>query len=92
MQERCTEQAEPAINRRNRASYALSSAVLAEQCHLELKASRQGEPYDEAYVLELFRRATVECDQEAWHGCSTASARSCSGDFATIRAERWPLA
>jgi hypothetical protein len=66
MQERCTEQAELAINRGNRASDALSNAVLAEQCHLELKASRRGEPYDEAYVLELFRRATVECDQEAW--------------------------
>jgi hypothetical protein len=66
MQERWTEQAELAINRGNRASDALSNAVLAEQCHLELKASRRGEPYDEAYVLELFRRATVECDQEAW--------------------------
>lgn len=65
-QERSTEQAELAINRRKRASHALSNAVLAEQCHLELESSRRGEPCDEAYGLELFRRATVERDQEAW--------------------------
>jgi hypothetical protein len=66
MQERWTEQAEPAITRRKRASHALSNAVLAEPCHLELKASRRGEPYDEAHVLELFRRATIARDPEAW--------------------------
>src|SRR6266702_3599281 len=58
-QERSTEQAELAINRRKRASHALSNAVLAEQCHLELESSRRGEPCDEAYGLELFRQVTT---------------------------------
>src|SRR5260370_10302580 len=66
MQERFTAQAEPAIKRRERASHTLSNAALAEQCLLELEAYRRGEPCDEAYGLELFRRATVERDPEAW--------------------------
>src|SRR5260221_4250918 len=60
------EQAEPAIEKRERASHTLSNAALAEQCLLELEAYRRGEPCDEAYGLELFRRATVERDPEAW--------------------------
>src|SRR5260370_9068797 len=60
------EQAEPAIEKREGASSALSNAALAEQCLLELGAYRRGEVCDEAYGLELFRRATVEGDAEAW--------------------------
>jgi DNA-directed RNA polymerase specialized sigma24 family protein len=64
-QECLPEQAEPAIKRREEASSILSNAALTEQCLLELGAYRRGEPCDEAYGLELFRRATVESDQEA---------------------------
>lgn len=45
---------------------ALSNAALAQQCLLQLAAYRRGEPCDEAPGLELFRRATVEGDPEAW--------------------------
>src|SRR5215469_13722499 len=60
------EQAEPAREKRAGVSSALSTAALAEQCLLELSAYRRGEPCDEGYGLELFRRATVEGDAEAW--------------------------
>ena len=60
------EQAEPVLEKRAGASSALSNAALAEQCLLELGAYRRGEVCDEAYGLELFRRATVEGDAEAW--------------------------
>jgi hypothetical protein len=66
IQVRFPEQAKPAIKRRERAGYTLSNAALAEQCLLELGAYRQGAPCDEGYGLELFRRATVEGDAEAW--------------------------
>ncbi len=66
MQERITERAEPAIKRRERTRHTLSNAALAEQCLLELGAYRRGGPCDEGYGLELFRRATVEGDAEAW--------------------------
>jgi hypothetical protein len=45
---------------------ALSNAALAQQCLLQLGAYRRDEPCDEASGLELFRRATVEGDPEAW--------------------------
>src|SRR5258708_14199240 len=60
------EQAEPAIARRERASSTMRNAALAEQCLLELGAYRRGELCDETYGLELFRRAIVEGDTEAW--------------------------
>jgi len=60
------EQAEPARFSRAGASSTLSNAALAEQCLLELGAYRRGEVCEEAYGLELFRRATVEKDVEAW--------------------------
>jgi hypothetical protein len=62
------EQAEPAVGRAAGASSALSTAALAEQCLLQLEAYRRGEACDESYGLELFRRATVEGDVEAWEG------------------------
>ena len=60
------EQEEPAIRRREGASIALGNRALAEQCVLELGAYSRGEPGDQGYGLELFRRATVEGDLEAW--------------------------
>jgi hypothetical protein len=55
-----------AIGRGECASSMLNNAALAEQCLLQLYAYRRGEPCDESYGLELFRRATVEGDAEAW--------------------------
>lgn len=66
MREHLPEQVDPAIIRREGTSSTLSNAALAEQCFLELGAYRRGEPCDEAYGLELFRRATVEGDSQAW--------------------------
>lgn len=66
MPTRPPERGEPASGSSGRARSALSNAVLAEQCLLQLGAYRRGEPCDEAYGLELFRRATVEGDAEAW--------------------------
>jgi DNA-directed RNA polymerase specialized sigma24 family protein len=44
----------------------MSLPLLAHQCLRELDNYRQGEPYTEAYGLELLRRATIQDDQEAW--------------------------
>src|ERR1700676_3364104 len=60
------EQAEPVLIRGERASGTLSNAALAEQCLRELGAYRHGEPCDESYGLDLFRRATVDGDPQAW--------------------------
>ena len=63
-QELLPEQAEPVLIR-ERASGTLSNSALAEQCLLELEAYRRGEPCDESYGLELFRRATVDGDSHS---------------------------
>jgi len=39
-----------------------------EQCRWEILAYRRGEPSNEAYGLELLRRALVQGDQDAWAG------------------------
>jgi hypothetical protein len=44
----------------------LTVSELAEQCLLELNASRRGEPSTDVYGVELLRQATVWADQEAW--------------------------
>jgi DNA-directed RNA polymerase specialized sigma24 family protein len=44
----------------------MSLPLLADQCLREVDNYRQGEPYTEAYGLELLRRATIQDDQEAW--------------------------
>jgi hypothetical protein len=43
----------------------MSDLSLAAQCQRELKNSRKGEPASETYAVELFRRATVQGNQEA---------------------------
>src|SRR5215469_531774 len=45
---------------------AMSYSTLAEHCMGEICNYRRGEPSDERYGLELFRRATLENDQDAW--------------------------
>lgn len=47
---------------------ALNVSALAEQCQREIAAYRRGEPSDEAYGLELLRRAIVQGDHDAWRG------------------------
>ena len=44
----------------------MSLPLLAAQCLRELDHYRRGEPYTEAYGLELLRRATIQDNQEAW--------------------------
>lgn len=61
-----SEQDEPASASGGGVRSALSNAALAEQCLLQLDAYRRGELCDGSYGLELFRRATVEGDVEAW--------------------------
>jgi len=53
-------------------SSELSLLVLAALCLAEIENYRRGEPYTERYVLELFHRAFMQNDQEAWtwvHHC-----------------------
>src|SRR5260370_9394991 len=45
---------------------AMRVAVCAEHCTRESSKYRNGEPFDERYGLELFRRAVMQHDQEAW--------------------------
>ena len=44
----------------------LSTSALAKHCTRELSTYRNGEPSNELYGLELFRRAIVQSDQDAW--------------------------
>ena len=46
----------------------LSISALVEQCREEIGAFRRGEASNEAYGLELLRRAIVQGDQDAWRG------------------------
>ncbi len=44
----------------------LNLFILADQCSLELVKRRRKEAVDDSYCLEIFRRAIVEHDEEAW--------------------------
>ena len=46
----------------------LRVSELIEQCRREIQAYRRGELSNEAYGLELLRRALVQVDQDAWAG------------------------
>lgn len=80
------EQDETAVGKGAGASSALSNATLAEHCLLELGAYRRGEPCDESYGLELFRRATVEGDAEAWEWV-----QRCFGEIVRAWLRRHPI-
>ena len=84
-QELLPEKARPALLLRTSANIALSNAALAEQCLLELGAYHRGEPCDQSYGLELFRRASIEGDLEAreW-------AQRCFGEIVLIWLRRHP--
>ena len=45
---------------------AMSASVLAEHYKREISNYRRGETYDDRYGLELFRRAILHGDQDAW--------------------------
>ena len=79
------EQDEPASGEGERVRSALSTAELGEQCLLQLGIYGRGEPSDESYGLELFRRATVEGDQEAW-----AWVQRCFGEIVRAWLRRHP--
>jgi hypothetical protein len=44
----------------------MSIPILATHCLRELNHYRQSEPHTDIYGVELFRRATIQDDQEAW--------------------------
>ena len=44
----------------------MNISALADQCMSEIGKYRYGEPYQDRYCLELFRRALVQCDSLAW--------------------------
>jgi hypothetical protein len=46
--------------------FEMSLPVLAADCLIEVDHYRRGEPCTDAYGLELFRRAIIQSDQEAW--------------------------
>ena len=46
--------------------YALSVLALADQCKSEISKYRSGEPYNDQYCVELFRRAMRQHDPLAW--------------------------
>lgn len=50
------------------AACSLSVSVLVSHCQREIDTYRRGEPWIDAYGLELLRRATVQGDQAAWIG------------------------
>ena len=56
----------PAASTSAPALSALNLKVLAEHCLQEISNYRRGEPYDDQYGLELFRRATILRDEDAW--------------------------
>lgn len=60
------EQSTPASLSLEAACAALSVPQLAALSQVELDNYRRGEPYTDAYGVELVRRATVQADQEAW--------------------------
>ena len=60
------EQSTPASLSLEAACEALSAQQLAALSQEELDNYRRGEPYTDAYAIELVRRATVQANQEAW--------------------------
>lgn len=67
-----TEESSPITLQPRPLSSELSLPELAAHCLMELDNYRRGEPYTEVYGLELFHRAIMQSDQEAWawvHHC-----------------------
>jgi len=46
--------------------HAMKLSLLAERCVKEMNKYRRGEVPDNQYGLELFRRAMIEHDSDAW--------------------------
>ncbi|HYB02792.1 MAG TPA: hypothetical protein VED37_21370 [Ktedonobacteraceae bacterium] len=44
----------------------MSLTTLADRCMREIEKYRRKEPYDDRYCLEIFHRAMVQHDQDAW--------------------------
>jgi len=60
------QQLSPALQAGDLTSSAMSAWEIAEHCKWEIRTSRDADSCDDAYTLELFRRAIVQEDQEAW--------------------------
>src|SRR2546426_110535 len=60
------EQSTPDSLRLEAACKALNVPQLAALSQVELDNYRRGEPYTDAYAVELVHRATVQADNEAW--------------------------
>ena len=60
------EESSPVALQSTSLSSELSLPVLAALCLAEIDNCRRGEPYTERYGLELFQRALMNRDQEAW--------------------------
>ena len=61
-----TEESSPVTLMSNPMYREMSLPVLAAHCLMELDNYTRGEPYTELYGLELFHRAIMQSDQEAW--------------------------
>lgn len=61
-----TETSSPLTPRSTSSSCMMTVSVLAEHCMEELSKYRKGEPSDDRYSLELFHRAMLQDDQDAW--------------------------
>jgi hypothetical protein len=66
LQDTFTEQLSPAGRRKETPCNALSITQLTAQCLREIDNYHQGKPYTDVYGVELFHRATVLGDPEAW--------------------------
>jgi len=66
LQDILSEQLSPTALKREATCNALGVSQLAAQCLKEIDNYRRGEPFTDAYGVELLRRATVQGDQEAW--------------------------
>ena len=80
-----TEQSSPVALRSDTPCNALSVPQLAAQCMKEVENYHRGEPYTEAYGVELLRRATVLGDAEAWE-----SMQHCFSDLVLSWLRRHP--
>jgi hypothetical protein len=56
----------PQSSQRHHAPSAMSLSELAESCMTEINNYSRSEPYNEQYCLEIFHRALVQHDPDAW--------------------------
>jgi hypothetical protein len=67
-QEILTEQSTPVSTELVITNKTLDISTLVGQCQREIQAYHRGDPPNEAYGLELLRRAIIQWDEDAWAG------------------------